>query len=322
MAAPRWTSVADRMDTVVPGLPAAERVTDFYNLAIENGVIHLHVAPTDNASRSTIERLGQRLPALALAANALPYPRTLRMHDTPLLCAERQWENSSSFFVRPYHLSNICHLYNENLLPLVETTRGAPYERRKLYTFASTMPSGRQASLEHWPLVTRALAAATLDAAVLLEPRRRSGRGGARRCLSHLAWGLGVKPFYSSFRVDAVRRTVERLRELPLRPHGLLPAAAMTAEAAPRGTTLLLRRRGRSQRSLQARSVAALSRELAIDGSLDFGQPVREQLRALAQARLRSRLASPLSSLRPRRGGDGSRGGSALSPSTSPLPRP
>lgn len=286
----------------MPGLPADEIVTDLYNVAVQDGVFHLHIAPTDRASLAEARRLGERLPAAALATRSLPFARTIRVHSTPLRCSH--WENTSSFFIRPYHLGNICHLYNENLLPLIETTRTIPTgNTRRLYTFKANMPQSRARPLEHWPLVTNALASVIRDASELLDPPRGSGGGTssggggsvggvARRCLSHVAWGLGPKPFYVSFRVAATQRTVARLRSLLLGAWALprllatAPRTNLTSPQPQPPTTVLLRRRSSEQRSLSASSLRLLSREVAIDASCDFSMPVKEQLALISNARV------------------------------------
>ena len=92
------------------------------------GVLHVHIAPSDRESAWWAQRLGAKLPAQAIASYNVPKSISVRVHSTPLTC--ERWDNVTAFFIKPYHLNNLAHLYNENILPLIDTMHDARGERR------------------------------------------------------------------------------------------------------------------------------------------------------------------------------------------------
>ena len=117
----------------------------------------MHLEPLDNESLHWATRLGGRLPSQALAARGLPRGRRVRiLTGVPLnaSCATST-EAPAAFFVRPYHTSNMCHLYNEALLPMAHLMQSVP-SPRDLYFYGDHMT--RERPLRHWDVVAHLIA--------------------------------------------------------------------------------------------------------------------------------------------------------------------
>ena len=95
------------------------------------------------------------------------------------------------------------------------------------------------------------------------------------RCMRRVVWGVGVKPFYTSFRTDELRRTVGSFRAL------LLGGWQLPPQGAP-STTLFLER-GRKPGGRFLSDLRTLRAAVHIDQTCcDFTGPLIEQVRALS----------------------------------------
>ena len=126
-------------------------------MAVGRGEVRVHLEPLDNESLYWATRLGGRLPSQALAARGLPGSRRLRIvTGVPLNSScTTSTEAPAAFFVRPYHTSNMCHLYNEALLPMAHLMHAVP-SPRDLYFYGDHMT--RERPLKHWDVVAHFIA--------------------------------------------------------------------------------------------------------------------------------------------------------------------
>lgn len=126
---------------------------------VDQDEVFLHIHPSDNMSLHWARKLGGSLPAQALAARELPGSRKVSILHTAI--SANCTEEPAAFFVRPYHASNMCHLYNEALLPMAFLMRRVPMPR-ELYYYGDHMLNDRP--LRHWGFVSHHLAARVLPA--------------------------------------------------------------------------------------------------------------------------------------------------------------
>jgi len=267
--------------------------TELRNVVVQGGKVHVHLpAAADEESKRWLEQLGGKLPARHLGATegALDTRIGVEVHTgEPARCSE--WSDVTAIFIRPRILGNICHMMNENVLPLLEVLGGTDNASAvELFTFPGHQS---QKPLPHWALITKRLARRTAEASTLFGP------SSPRRCLGRLLWGSGRKPFYNSFRVTQFREQVRRLRQLLSVPPQ--PPAAAAAPTTPRRAIWLQRKRG-LHRGLQ--HLGDVERLLASGGGgsggggdgrgweprisacCDFSAPVVEQVRAVSSADL------------------------------------
>ena len=126
----------------------------------------------------------------------------------------------------------------------------------------------RERPLHHWTAVSGLMAAIVAPAEDFF--------AGKRRCVSRLTWGLGPKPFFNAFLVNATRTAVRFIRGL-LSPRVLaLPPMPSTA------STITIRRTGAGRSLADYSRLEALFR---IDAHCcDFSAPLFEQLKLISQA--------------------------------------
>lgn len=131
--------------------------------------VWLHINPSDNESLHWARKLGGTLPAQALAARHLAGSRKVKIVHFPLAdnCTE---ESPATFFVRPHHAANMCHLYNEALLPMAYLMHGVR-PPRELYYYSDNMIFERP--LVHWDVVTSHLAVKVAPAQTFFRRRVR-----------------------------------------------------------------------------------------------------------------------------------------------------
>ena len=139
---------------------AASRAQE--HVSVGHGEVRVYIHPSDSESLHWAQKLGGTLPDQALAARNLAGSRRVTiLRRLPLnhSCVAR--EAPAAFFVRPYHTANMCHLYNEALLPMAHLMHGVP-PPRELYYYGDHMLHERP--LKHWDEVrARFGAAARVD---------------------------------------------------------------------------------------------------------------------------------------------------------------
>ena len=95
--------------------------TELRNVVVQGGKVHVHLpAVADEESKRWLEQLGGKLPARHLGATegALDTRIGVEVHTgEPARCSE--WSDVTAIFIRPRILGNICHMMNENVLPLL-----------------------------------------------------------------------------------------------------------------------------------------------------------------------------------------------------------
>ena len=255
--------------------------TEFRNVIVRNDTLHVYLDAADERSQYWTGQLRGHLSARALGAKdsaALGRRIAVQVHNQPVWCS--QWDDVTAVFIRPRILTNICHMMNENILPLLEVLNGttSPVE---LFTFPG---HHSDKPLPHWRLFTERLATTTAPAAALFAL-------GGERCVSRLLWGSGRKPFYNSFRVEPFREQLRRLRRMLLAPQ-LTPTPFDTA---PRRAIWIQRKRGLQRGLRSLGDVEALLARGEIRGRgweprvvacCDFASPLREQVRVISGADL------------------------------------
>ena len=105
-----WSQVKIRKGTVLKTLPRHEHVTDFYNVFVQGHDIHVHVHPEDKESELIVEQMNWKLQPSALASLHLPSDFTIQVQRSPLGC-QHSAENASLYFIKPYHVNNMGHLF-------------------------------------------------------------------------------------------------------------------------------------------------------------------------------------------------------------------
>ena len=292
----RWSGIRARAETILPDLPPAEHVTDFSNVTIhfhkavrvDYAVIRAALQPSDGESRRALRALrldDGKLPEQAIATpiGLSPFRLGLEVNTTtePTAC---EWEPTAVFFLRLYNAGNLCHLLNEALLPLLHLALPVSPPREIYYFGALRDPTAKHKPLPIFETVARQLGRVAPIHEFFNDLQKKGSR-----CVSHLTWGLGIKPFYNSFRVDELRRAAGSLRQLLLgRMRVPLPGAAPT-------TIFITRRAKRSRHTshtgelaLAQRSIPDLEplrKQIAIDElCCDFSAPLQEQLTIISRA--------------------------------------
>jgi hypothetical protein len=263
-----WSRVKVRKETVLHTLPPHEHVTDFRNVLVQGNQVHVHLDPEDKDSEISVQQMDWKLQPAALASFNLPNSFPIRVHRSPLKC-QQSVENASLYFIKPYHINNMAHLFNENILPLIDTMEFPQVARRMLVTFPAHGTRGQSA---------RPIWMATLKA-LHIETVAHIPQG----CVQHLVWGLGVKPFWHPHRLTQSRHTVARFRA------SIFPALSLRFRSSESQIMLIVRRAAKSQRSLDNTSFALLESALQLPSlhCCDFQKTtMRQQLQIISRASL------------------------------------
>jgi len=263
-----WSRVVVRNETLIRYLPVQEHVTDFHNVSIEGNFVNVHIHPSDFESAETLREMLGTLHPVALASTTLPKPFQLRVWHSPLSCASTSY-NGSIYFIKPYHVNNMAHLFNENVLPLVETMQFPQDRSRTLVTYPAHGTGGHRA-LPIWHQMLQSLRISTTSSDNIREG-----------CVKHFVWGLGIKPFWHAHRIIQTRRTLVRLRMT------LFPALGLRYPSQSADTMICIRRTSGSQRSLPDESFALVASAMnsTCNYCCDFRKiTLRDQIRLISRA--------------------------------------
>lgn len=248
-------------------LPPQEHVTDFHNVYISGKVIHVHIHPEDAGSLSVVRSFHGKLHPNAIASRTLPFDVNIQVHREASKCAIEDQHSSTHYFMKPYHINNLGHMYNENVLPMIETMQFPEQKNRTLVTFLEYGMSGP--ALPVWFQIWNSLK---------VDVTRRFPQG----CIRHLAWGLGIKPFWHPGRLRQSGQTVAKFRQ------SLFAALLMTSRSK-KEINIWIRRNPKNVRSIDDASIRSLASSLniKITHCCNFNkQTFRDQLLLISRSSL------------------------------------
>ena len=289
----RWSGIRARAETILPDLPPAEHVTDFSNVTIhfhkavrvDYAVIRAALQPSDGESRRALRALrldDGKLPEQAIATpiGLSPFRLGLEVNTTtePTAC---EWEPTAVFFLRLYNAGNLCHLLNEALLPLLHLALPVS-PPREIYYFGALRTRRQSTSL--YQSLRRSLA--SLPRRAIHEFFNDLQKKGSR-CVSHLTWGLGIKPFYNCFASTSSAVLPARCASCFSGGCAFHCRAQLTrlssSRRAKRSCTSHTGELALAQRSIP--DLEPLRKQIAIDElCCDFSAPLQEQLTIISRA--------------------------------------